>query len=140
MAKKQPQNPVSKEDVELFDGLFKRWLEQMNMSDWRIHRLSRPSAEMAEITSQDTNHRLIRYKVGTDFGGTPVTLQSLEEAAIHEALHCRFHEMLEAAYEEGEYNDRVIAAEHSTIIVLTGMLAELVRLKRLVAAAELEGK
>lgn len=134
--KKPPLNPVTPEDAELFDGIFKRWLEQLNLSDWRVVKLPKPSTAMAEITEQDTNNRIIRYKLGADFGGHAVTLESLEDTAIHEALHCRFHEMLEAAYEDGEYSERVIAAEHSTIVVLTPLLAELARLKRLVAKLE----
>jgi hypothetical protein len=134
--KSPPENPVTPEHAALFDGLFKRWLEQLNLSDWRVVKLKKPSTNMAEITEQDTNNRIIRYKVGSDFGQHEVSLDSLEDTAIHEALHCRFHEMLEAAYEDGEYSERVIGAEHATIVVLTPLLHELARLKRLVAAAE----
>jgi hypothetical protein len=130
MAKKEPKNPVSIEDADLFHGLMQRWLEQLNMSDWRLVRQPRPSTEMAEIVSQDTNHRLIRYRIGRDFGSAPVNLETLENTAIHEVLHCRFHEMLEAAYTEGEYNERVQAAEHSTIIVMTNLLHDLMNAKR----------
>jgi len=136
MAKKEPKNPVSVEDADFFHGLLTRWLDQLNMSDWRLVRLPKPSTEMAEITTQETEHRLIKYKMGRDFGNAPVNIETLENTAIHEALHCRFHEMIEAAMEEGEYNDRVIAAEHSTIIVLTNLLHELTKAKRRLAKME----
>lgn len=134
--KKEPENPVSAEQAELFDGMFKRWLEQLNLGDWRVVKLKRPSTAMAEITEQDTINRIIRYKIGADFGQHKVDVESLESVAIHEALHCRFHEMIETAMEDAEYSDRVRAAEHSAIVVLEPLLQELARLKRLVAAAE----
>lgn len=133
-----PENPVTPEHAELFDGLLKRWLEQMNLSDWRVIKLKKKTTAMAEITEQSTQHRLVKYKIGADFGAIPVDLDSLEYVAIHEALHVRFHEMLEVSCEEGEYNERVMAAEHSTIVVMTQLLQELVRLKRLVALATSE--
>lgn len=131
-----PENPVTKEDSDLFDVLFRRWLEQLNLGDWRVVRLKKPTNAMAEITEQDTVNHIVRYKLGTDFGQHKVDLESLEDTAIHEALHVRFHEMIEAAIEDQEYSDRVRAAEHSAIVVLTQHLHELARLKRLVAKVE----
>jgi hypothetical protein len=136
--KKQPENPVTAEDAALFDDIFRRWLEQLNLNDWRVVKLKGPSTAMAEITEQDTNNRIVRYKVGSDFGAHPVNLDTIEDTAIHEALHVRFHEMLEAAYEDGEYSERVIAAEHATIVVLTQLFAELSRLRRLIPDANTE--
>lgn len=134
--KKPPENPITPEHAELFDGLFKRWLELLNLGDWRIVKLKKPSTAMAEINEQDTVNHIVRYKLGTDFGQHPVNLDTLENTAIHEALHVRLHETIEAAIEDQEYSDRVRAAEHSAIIVLTEMLHELARLKRLVAKLE----
>lgn len=137
MARKKgaPDNPVTPEHAALFDGLLRRWLEQLNLSDWRLIKLNKPSTSMAEVTEQDTVHRIIRYKIGSDFGQHKVDLESLESTAIHEALHARFHEMIEAAYEDGEYTDRVMAAEHAVIVVLTPMLQELAKLKREISKA-----
>lgn len=136
--KSPPENPVTPDDEELFDGMFRRWLDQLNLSDWRVVKLKKRSTSMAEVTDQDTVNRIVRYKIGSDFGLHPVNLETLESTAIHEALHVRFHEMIEAAYEDGEYTERVAAAEHSTIVVLTPLLHELARLKRLLAKAESE--
>lgn len=129
-SRKPPANPLSDDDKELFDGMFRRWCEIMNLGDWRLVRLEKPSTAMAEITEQDTANRIVRYKIGKDFGTHKVTLQSIEDTAIHEALHVRFHEMLEAAYEDGEYSPRVIAAEHGTIVVLAPLLRRLAELQR----------
>lgn len=123
--KEPPANPLSENDKKYLDEMMQKWQTLLNLSDWRLSRSSKKTKHMAEMVGWDTTHRLVSYRIGDDFGAEAVTPRSLEKTAIHEMLHLRFHEMLEVAAQEDEYNDRVLAAEHAVITVLEPMLLEL---------------
>lgn len=127
-AKKDPVNPVTPEDEKKFDFFMDKWRKLLNLSDWRYVKLAKKSTSMAEITEQITKHRLVRWKVGTDFGETPVTPATLEKTAIHENLHVLLHTLVEAAIEDKEYSDRVVAEEHRVIAVLESQLLKVANL------------
>ena len=121
-AKKEHVNPVTPEDAEKFDFFMSKWRKILNLSDWRYVKLAKKSTAMAEITEQITKHRLVRWKIGTDFGETPVNPVTLEKTAIHENLHVLLHTLVEAAIEDQDYTDRVTAEEHRVIAVLETLL------------------
>jgi hypothetical protein len=125
MPKKPPQSPVTPEDAEKFALFMRKWQVLLNLMDWRYVRDRRASKYMAEITSQETEHRLVKWRLGTDWGNTPVTDESLESTAIHENLHVLLHTLVERAIAEGEVNDNVMAEEHRVIAVLEKLLGKL---------------
>lgn len=141
MAKKKPDNPLLPEHEEQFDRLIQKWQGRLNLSDWRIiKRPGRSRGVLAEVFDFDTPHKLAKYRLGYDAGFQPVSDEMLESTAIHEMLHVLLHPALEAAFEEREYNDAVMAAEHSAVNVLTDLLLRLAQLEQLVGQAVAEGK
>jgi hypothetical protein len=89
----------------------------------RIEKSGKPSKKnMAEVVSMDLEARLAIYKVGTDFGGTPVTEQSVEETACHEVLHIFLAPLLEAAQDRSISAETLNGIEHSVIHTLVKRL------------------
>lgn len=123
--KKEPQNPVTPEAEAKYDHYMTKWQVLLNLMDWRYVKDKRKSKFMAEISLQETEHRLVRWKIGSDFGNTPVTDETLESTACHENLHVLLHTLIEAAMQDGEYSDRVRGEEHRVIAVLEPMLLQL---------------
>lgn len=129
--KKPPQNPLTEEHKNLFESFMGKWQVLLNLMDWRIVREKKPTKYMAEVSLQETEHRLVRYRIGSDFGATPVTEESLESTACHESMHILLHRLIEAAMREGEYNDIVMGEEHGVIAVLEPLLMQLAKYKDL---------
>lgn len=121
MAKKPVLNPITPEDEAKFDFYMEKWRQKLNLADWRYVKLAKKSTAMAEITKQETEHRLVRWKIGKDFGETKVTPTSLEKVAIHENLHVLLHTLVEAA-ENGAAAEDIMAEEHRVIAVLESLL------------------
>jgi hypothetical protein len=122
--RKCPVNPVSPAASDAFDLFALKWQSRLNLMDWRIHRSPKPAgkANMAEITSIDSEARLASYRVGRDFGGTPVTAQSVEETACHEMLHVFFDPLIEAAQDRSVTAERLNGIEHALINTLVHLL------------------
>lgn len=118
-------NVLSDADKEQFEEFLLQWRDLLNLRDWRYVRRAKASRAMAEISSQNTEHRLVRWAVGDSFGVTPVTPDSLESTAIHENLHVMLHKLIEAAAVDGECSERVRAEEHAVITVLEPLLLRL---------------
>lgn len=130
------ENPILPEHEKRFEDFIQKWREKLNLADWRIiKKKGRAANALAEMTDFETEHRLVRYKVGRDAGSSKVTDELLELTAIHEMLHVLLHIPLEVAAEEGEYNDRVMAAEHAAINVLEAQLFRLAQLEQIVLDA-----
>jgi len=102
----------------------------LNLSDWRIVKDPTPSKFMAEVFKFEDVHKLVKYRIGTDFGNTEVTEQSLEDTAIHELLHIRLHTLIKAVAEKGEFSEEVAEKEHEIIVVLSPLLQRLGHLER----------
>lgn len=128
--KQPPENPFLPEHHKLFDGLVKRWQKRLNLFDWRIEKKPGRTTAAAEVFDFQPQDRLVRYRLGADYGAQKVTDDSLEELAIHEMLHVFFNDLIDAAMEEGEYNDRVVREEHAVIIVASKLLHQLSQLER----------
>lgn len=114
--KTQP-NPVTQSGRDAFAMYVHRWQDQLNLHDWRIQPSSKPAAKanMAEVYKLDLQARLATYRIGDDFGGTPVTEASIEDTALHEVLHVFFHELLEFARDPAANDKDVESAEHRVI-------------------------
>lgn len=133
MSKTRPENPILPEHEEKFEEYIQKWREKLNLADWRIvKKRGRPKDVLAEMVDFETEHRLVRYRVGRDAGVHKVTDELLEMTAIHELLHVVMHVPLEVAADEGCYNERVMAAEHAVINVLEALLFRLAQLEQIV--------
>lgn len=121
----QPAHPITDDDVRRFDELVQVWRTRLRLTDWRLARgRGRPAANLAEVIIEP-EHRLVRYRVGRDWGAQPPGAGLLEQTVIHELLHVRFTQMLDAAMEERQYNERVKGEEHATVIALSELIYEL---------------
>jgi hypothetical protein len=123
-AKKQPANPVTPAASDAFDLYVRQWQAKLNLMDWRIHRSEKQASKrnMAEVVQMDLEARLAAYRVGADFGGTPVTAQSVEETACHEMLHVFLHPLLEAAQDRSITAEQLNGIEHAVINTLVHLL------------------
>lgn len=129
-SKTPPENPFLPEHHTLFDKLVARWQKRFNLVDWRIVKKPGKTSNAAEVFQFEPSHRLVRYRLGGDNGAEKVDADSLEELAIHEMLHVRFNDMIDAAIEDEEYSERVVKEEHAVIVVLQKLLLRLAQLER----------
>src|ERR1043165_5940779 len=115
--KKVPPNPVTPQGRDCFALYVSKWAERLNMGDWRIVASGKPAgrANMAEINSMDLRARLATYRIGTDFGATPVTDHSIEEPACHEVLHVRLFELIETCRNPASSDEQIASVEHAVI-------------------------
>lgn len=76
---------------------------------------------MAEVFSRDSHYRLATYGVGSDFGSTPVTKETLDSTALHEVAHIFLMGLIQAAIDHKEGNE-TLAEEHRIIHILERLL------------------
>ncbi len=119
---KPPRNPVSADDKEAYRTFLLLWQDRLGLHDWRINLRDKP-APKALMADVECFHkaRLANFRLGSGFGGTPVTPESLESTALHEMLHVLLHELTNQVVIglEGEPLD---SAEHRVIHVLENLL------------------
>lgn len=126
-AKTPPEYPITDEQVTEFQRLVGVWRKRLHLMNWRIHKTRRrPAAHLAEVQMYP-EHRLARYSVGRDWGSEPPDKDSVERTVIHELLHVRFNQMLDAAMREQEYNEVVQGEEHDVIVALEETLSAMTR-------------
>jgi hypothetical protein len=115
--KKAPPNPVTPQGRDAFDLYARKWQEALSLNDWRIEQSSKPAAKanMAEVHQIDLAARLATYRIGADFGGTPVTDMSIEQIACHEIWHVRLHELIELCRNPASTDEQIAGAEHAVI-------------------------
>jgi hypothetical protein len=115
--KKQPPNPVTPQGRACFEMFVAKWQDALSLNDWRIEASSKPAskANMAEVSRFDLPARLASYRIGTDFGGTPVTDMSIEQIACHEVWHVRLYELIEICRNPASTEDQIASAEHAVI-------------------------
>jgi hypothetical protein len=80
---------------------------------------------MAEIVKISLVDRLANYRIGKDFGDTPVTHESLENIALHEVLHVFLAPLIAEVIAYKQENDWTLEKEHAIIIVLARLLTKL---------------
>ncbi len=122
--KKAPRNPVTADDREAFKTYLLLWQDRLGLQDWRVHLAGKPATggNMAEVTC-DHKARLANVKLGKDFGGTPVTAESLEGTALHELLHVLLYE-IHNQVDIGLKDEQLDSAEHRVIHVLERLLTK----------------
>jgi hypothetical protein len=105
----------------------KKWAMLLNLNDHRLVRCEKATTAMACISEWMDGDKLVRYRIGDDWGVHKVDAESLEKTAIHEMLHVRLHPMIQAIVGYGEDSEESEAAEHAVIIVVENLLYELVQ-------------
>lgn len=114
---------VTDEQVAEFEQYVAHWQNVLGLNDWRIcRRPQRCATYMAVVDSIEPEHRLARYRVGKDFGGTPVTSYSLSRCALHEVLHIFLYELIHTVKAHGLDGDDCLAQEHRIIHILEPLL------------------
>jgi hypothetical protein len=122
--KKPPLSPLSEEDKKYFHERMVYWQEKLGLNDWRIVPSKRKKTrEMAEIFERDAHHRVATYGIGSDFGSTPVTPESLDSTALHEVCHVFLMGLIQAAIDHGDSNE-TLAEEHRIIHILERLLPQ----------------
>jgi hypothetical protein len=124
--KAEPPNPVTQSGRDAFALHIQKWQDALNLNDWRIQPSSKAAgkANMAEVYKLDLEARLATYRIGDDFGGTPVTDASLEDTALHEVLHVFLHELIEFAKDPASNASDIASAEHRVIHSLVRALTQ----------------
>lgn len=127
MAKKTFTAQASPQTQDAFAIAMLKWQDALNLKGWRLVRDDKPAAKanMAEIFRMSLSDRLAVYRVGQDFGTVPVTEQSVDEIACHEALHVLLHPLMEACKEAATTADEMIDGfEHEVINTLVAQLTK----------------
>lgn len=142
MAKTKPDHPITDEQVAEFVRLVHVWQRRLHLMNWRIVKgRARPASAYADVRTYP-EHRLARYSIGRDWGANPPDPDMIEKIVIHELMHIRLDNLLEAAFKERSYTKKVEAEEHDVILVfedvLAGMSREIAELKAENAALKQE--
>lgn len=121
---KKPANPVTPPAREAFVLYLKHWQERLGLIDWRIVVSAKPAAktDMAAIHGMDYEARLAPVRLGPDFGGLPVTDESIEALAVHELGHVMLKELIVLCRDPKVPDDVIYAAEHRVINAYTHAL------------------
>jgi hypothetical protein len=120
MPKAPPPNPMTEENKDAFDLYVRVWRERLGLIDWRVARSRKKTKNMAEVQCFHKD-RLVSYRIGDDFGATPVTSKSIESTALHELLHVLLYELVNQS-ECGLEGDALSSAEHRVINALGHLL------------------
>ncbi len=116
-------NVVTEAHAEQFDEYIRKWQTLLNLRDWRIVRDPKRERQfMAVLLSVEHEHKLAKYRIGSDFRSQKVTPEALESTALHELLHLLLRPMLDTAMADGEHSNAVAEYEHAALIVLEGLL------------------
>lgn len=116
------KNPLSDAHVAQFDVYVEKWKDLLNMNDWRFVREEKRSSHMAEVTSIEHEHKLVKYRVGRNFGQTPVSAATLEDTALHEVFHVFFAPLIDEVIAYRGENAYTMEKEHAAMIVLIRLL------------------
>jgi len=106
------------------------WQRLLNLADWRIVFNPKDTKALSEVYDFSDNDKLVRYRIGSNWGMNPVDEDSLEETAIHELLHVRLRPLIRAVADHGEDSDLVAEKEHEIIVVLSPLLQKLSKVSR----------
>lgn len=116
------QNRPTVEEAKQFEKYVRKWQQLLSLGDWRIERSSKIAKNAMADVAFDAPARLATYRLG-DWGGEPITPESLEKTAIHELLHVRLHDLIATAQNKEATEEQLEAAEHAVVNVLERLLA-----------------
>ena len=114
-------NIPTPEDAQLFAQSVKKWQQVLNLSDWRIEKGSKPAKQAMASVEFTPNARLATYRLG-DFGAEKITLESLDQTALHELLHIFLHDLMTVAQDPKSSQDEIEMQEHRVINLLENLL------------------
>jgi hypothetical protein len=115
-------NIPTPEHAELFAQSVKKWQQVLSLGDWRIEKGIKPAkAAMASVEFTPAA-RLAVYRLG-DFGAEKVTPESLDQTALHEALHVFLHDLMTVAQDPKSSQDEIEMQEHRVINLLEKLLS-----------------
>ncbi len=77
---------------------------------------------MAVVDTIEPEHRLARYRVGKDWGNTPITSYALSRVALHEVLHVFLYDLIHTVTEHGKGGADCLTQEHRIIHTLEPLL------------------
>ena len=121
--KKQPEFPITPEQVAEFKRLLPIWIELLSLKDWRIaFTRKRPVANHADVVMYHDD-RLARISIGRDWGSNPATDFELEVTLVHELLHIKLYDLANLA--EKADAEQVTKLEHAVIIPMAEALVRL---------------
>lgn len=116
---KSKTHKLKPEHLVKFDEFIQKWRVKLNLQNWRVEKSTGTTKAMAEVFIAPED-RLASYRVGRNFGSTPVTDHALEQTAVHELLHVMLREYQDAV--KSGSDEFTMAAEHSIITVLEHLL------------------
>jgi len=127
MPRKQPEFPITPEEVVEFERLIKVWQKRLHLDGWRIHKgRRRPVSSLAEVEFSPADKQA-KIHIGRDWGAGPPDPDELEETVVHELLHVLLHDLANLAEEADE--DKVHEYEHAVIVPLAKTLIKLAKEK-----------
>lgn len=123
MGSKKVKNPISEEQAKEFEQHMAHWQNVLGLTDWRIERKEQRTAQYAAVVdSLEAEHRLAKYRVGSNFGNGPVNSYTLSRVALHETLHIFLYELIEVVAKHGKDGNDCLAQEHRIIHILEPLL------------------
>lgn len=123
MGSKAVRNPVTEEHAREFEQHVSHWQQVLGMADWRIYRKqTRCGPYMAVVDTIEPEHRLAKYRIGKDFGATPVTSYALSRVALHEVLHIFLYDLIHTVTTHGKDGNDCLTQEHRIIHTLEPLL------------------
>jgi hypothetical protein len=116
-------NIPTPEQAELFAKSVKKWQQVLSLGDWRIERGSKPAKAAMASVEFNSAARLATYRLG-DFGAEKITLESLDQTALHELLHVFLHDLMTVAQDPKSSQDEIEMQEHRVINLLEKLLSK----------------
>jgi len=116
-------NIPTPEDAKLFAQSVRKWQQVLSLGDWRIEKGSKPAKAAMASVEFNASARLATYRLG-DFGAEKITLESLDQTALHELLHVFLHDLMTVAQDPKSSQDEVEMQEHRVINLLEKLLSK----------------
>ena len=117
---------ITSEQVEEFWGYVQKWQNALHLHRWRIEPTTKKTKNCAECDfDSDDSARLVKIRLGTNFGSTPIDSNSLETLAIHEVLHVFVKDYKDICTTKPHDSDSQMWHEHEMIHVLEKLFMEL---------------
>jgi len=125
--KMEPAFPITESEIKEFDRLLRIWQKRLHLMNWRFARgKRRPVSDLADVKCYP-EHRFVRYCIGRDWGNGPPGELEMEKLVVHELMHVRLNQMIDAAIAQRAYDETVQGEEHDVIVVFEEVLVGMSR-------------